>query len=774
MTQFTFFLAHYFAIAFLALLGYLLGRRLTLLVHYHSVLEQVSLSMALGLGVIAYLVLLLGLLGLLYPLLLLITLLVAGLFCYQVWIGWPRGLLSILKRVKAFRKLDPALTLAVIIVLIVLSLPLWLLPLYPPTGFDETLYHLASAKLYAQNHQVIFTPYLRFPVFPQTNQMLFTLALLFFDDILARLIQLLLMIILTLGVIAFGQRYFSRRAGWWSAAILLANPLVLWSGSTAYIDMGLMLYVMVAVYALWNWSQWRERHWLVLAGIFCGLAVGVKYPALFFVGVLQIVALHVSFRERKYLRPFLFGLIAFLTSAPWLARNIYYTGNPVFPFFHETFTSVFGHGLWKPEYYTGMLTDIPNYGIGKSLKALIMLPWHLSFNQQSFPTEAPLSPLYFYLLPLLALAGVMISRIRPLLTIVVAFTLFWFFSIQVMRYLLPALPLLSLAAGASLDSILRWGSAVRKLTDYKLIIALGFGVLIYPGWNYARLSVAGRGPLPVTQQQRDRYLTSRLPSYPLYKLLNNMGRQNYKVYALFDENMAYFVDGVYMGDWFGPASYARIVEQFSDGRALYDELKSLGADYLLINNLRFREVLPRDSFFRENFTLIDAQGNALLFDLNGTSVRHPTGRQLLLNPGFEDLKEGWPSGWEHVGAPIIDTSGQYSHTGSSAVRSIGATNVFYQSVAVQPGKNYLLNFEVRTMTEGQTARMQVNWSDAHGKFLSTDILVVEVGTVWKPCVTTVIAPEQAAYAVVYASGHENSSVWFDDFSFVETQSSSQP
>jgi hypothetical protein len=67
------------------------------------------------------------------------------------------------------------------------------------------MYHLPFAKIYTQENRIVFTPYLRYAVSPQTNEMLFTLALLVYDGVAAQLIQFLMMGLLTVGFFAFGQ-----------------------------------------------------------------------------------------------------------------------------------------------------------------------------------------------------------------------------------------------------------------------------------------------------------------------------------------------------------------------------------------------------------------------------------------------------------------------------------------------------------------------------------------------------------------------------------------
>ena len=443
--------------------------------------------------------------------------------------------------------------------------------------------------------------------------MLFTLALLLYDDILAQLIEFLMMAVLVVAIISFGQRFFSRRAGLWAGAILLQSPLVIWLGSVAYIEMGLMLFVMMTVYALWNFLESRQQHWLILAGAFCGLAVGTKYPALFFLLVLTVITFYTGIRQRKLLqslRPLALAIVIF---APWFARNFYYTKNPLFPFFYEVFGRVFGYGLWKPEDFQGIFDDYSRFGVGKDLRALVLLPWNLIVNWRSF--GAFVSPLCFFAPHLLFIFGVARKRTRGLLTIGVGFTLFWFFTVQEPRYLLPALPLLSLATAASFDSLLLQLPSSRGWTGHKIAAILGALLLFSPGWAWSLLRLRERGPLPVSGQQRDAYLTRQLLSYPAYKLLNDLKGRDYALYALYDERMAYFADGLFMGDHFGLARYSRILDKINDSQLLYEELRILKADYFLVRNDLANVTLPHDAFFQSRFKPIYEQAGVSVFEL---------------------------------------------------------------------------------------------------------------------------------------------------------------
>ena len=200
---------HFGFITALGLVSYVIGYRITRRINYGSFLEEVSLSTSLGLGAIAFLIFLLGLCGLLYRSAVLATIAISVAASYQVIPELVRKV-----RFKLGQHRHHGL---VGVVLLVWSLPLLKMPLFPPTAFDSTMYFLASAKIFARNHGLVLTPYLRLPAFTHLNEMLFILSLLFYDDIAAQLVQLLMLFLATLTVIAFGRNHFSTRTGWWAA-----------------------------------------------------------------------------------------------------------------------------------------------------------------------------------------------------------------------------------------------------------------------------------------------------------------------------------------------------------------------------------------------------------------------------------------------------------------------------------------------------------------------------------------------------------------------------
>lgn len=764
MSELSFSISHYLALAIFALTSYLFGRRVLLKLKFSSIWEEISFSMALGMGIIAYIVFFLGLLKILYSSVIFLVIIVGALACYPVWTAWLHSLATFWKTLRTSKYQSVFLIVTISVVILIILLPVLLLPLYPTIGFDATMYHLPYAKIYLHNHQIALTPYLRYPVSPQINEMLFTL-MLNYDDISALLTQFLMMLLVAVALYAWGRRAFSSQVGLWAAAIWLANPLVIWLGVTGYIDIGLTLFVTLGAYAFFNWVFSKERYWLVIAGIFTGLAMGSKYSAIFFLGAFVLGALYISIRERRWSYPLVFGIIAICVAAPWYLRNTYHTGNPVFPFFGQ----VFGYGLWSPDDLQSQLREMMFHGTGKTLSSFLSLPWNLTFNPEVFNAEAPLSPIYFVALPILLLFGFRSIYLRAFLFLTLAYTLFWFFSAQVVRYLVPILPILSLATAESLGRFLLRLPFFRKWTTQAPITALVFVLLISPGWFYAADTVRHQGPVPVTQEQRDEYLAMYLPPYSTYKFLNELKGHDYRLYALYNESMAYFADGIFMGDHFGPARYSRILSKLTDDQVLYRELRTMGADYFLYANWDGMADLPKDMFFysdSSHFKLIYSRPYVSLFELAEKPVQRTIGPELLQNPGFEEIEGLQPSNWSHSGRPVIDASGQQSYSGLVAVGVVD-DNPLYQSVPVKPGVHYVLNYRARAVEQKQRVRIQVDFVDAEGKLLSTDLVILEVASTWKHYEMTLTVPEKARLAMIYASPHDRGSAWFDDFSFKE-------
>lgn len=578
---------------------------------------------ALGSGLIAQALFFLGVLGWLDRGIVLALLAAAHLACHRTWRrAWRR----MARRWLAARRLGLAAVVSLAF------LPLFVFTLYPPTGFDATVYHLPYARAFVEAEALPFLPDLRFPVFPQAAEMGFVLGFFLAGDVAAKLTQLLALVLTAGLLLAWGRRLFSPLAGVWAAAFWLGNPQAVWLGASAYVDVSLALYVTAALYAWDRWSRAGGSRWLWLAGAFVGWAAATKYLGLFFLAALALATAVRAVKGRD-LRPLaILSAAALLVLAPWYLRIVYYTGNPVFPFY----APIFGASEWASVHdralppaaagaaattaWTVLSTQASR--VVEGLGFLLRVPWTAVFDRGAFNWQAPLSPLYLVLLPLCAPLAFLDARSRWLMLLAGAYGLFWLTTVRDLRFLLAVTPALGLALVATLARFLeaparaRWRSlAVPWLTS----------LLVAPGLAYAGYKIYEQGPLPVTAEQRLAYLARTLPGHATVQSLNRLEGGDCTVYALDGANLRYYSRCRFLGDVFGPARYSRVRAVLGDGEALYDELRALGACYFLVRRGPYA-LVPEDAFFDRYFRPVREAGGFELYRLAGVECGDGTGR----------------------------------------------------------------------------------------------------------------------------------------------------
>jgi hypothetical protein len=649
--------------------------------------------------------------------------------------------------------------------------PILLLPLYPPIAWDAIGYHLPYAKSYAARGALAFDPLLRYPVFPQTGEMLFTLALLVSGDALAQLTQFLLFALLAAGCVAFGRRHFTDRSGAWAAALLLASSQVLWLASIAYVDMGLTAYVFFGVLACWNARETGERAWVALSGAFLGLAMGTKYLGVVPAAIVFGLLLASGVRARRLGPPLLFAAVCAAVAAPWYARNALLTGNPVFPFLPR----LFGYSFWSAEDLRWLDDDvIAKRGVGRGLGALLALPWHLVASQRLFDAEERISPLYGLCVPILAAVGLRWRRIGLLYAVGLAYSVFWFFSAQILRYLVPALPILGVAMAAALDRALARPLDAAPPRARRAVAVLVALALAAPGVAFAVRKAREWGPPATTAAERARYLLRHRPSISAYEFLDAARGRDYAVYAYHDQCMTYYANGRFMGDFFGPARYAAVEACWDDGETLYRTLRGLGATHFLVSSLYEKARLPSNDAFHARFRLVYAKANVALFELSEAPLRRALGENRLANGGFEDLADGWPRWWNATGRPRADASGGRSAAGAVAVRCEGEQESVFQSVPVSPGEQCVFDFAARAKAPRGIGRLVIVWFDRDGATLGSEVELNTVGVEWGRYRMFATVPEGAAYANACVTPAGDSVVWFDEVFFAQVSYDSGP
>jgi hypothetical protein len=211
--------------------------------------------------------------------------------------------------------------------------------LAPVTDGDALCYHLQVPKVFLAGHSVGFEPDLHETVYPLVTELLYAVALAFRGPVACRLVQWALGLAFAASVVALARPMLGPRARWAGAAALLV-PAVSNGMGAPLNDVALAAFGNAALVA---WLRWRDRPTpgaAALAGALAGLALGVKYPALVWTGLLGSAMFLPNPRGSRHSAPIhllVFGATALLVSGGWYLRAYAHTGNPVYPFFRHVF-----------------------------------------------------------------------------------------------------------------------------------------------------------------------------------------------------------------------------------------------------------------------------------------------------------------------------------------------------------------------------------------------------------------------------------------------------
>lgn len=290
--------------------------------------EIVAVESGLGLGLISIGALLFGLVGL-FNLVMWGVLLLAGLLVFSDLRGWSGDLRAIIA--SALRPQTGWERFILIVVGGLLFVAL-LFAFAPPFAWDGMTYHLPGPQQYVDAGRIETNPDNPYMGFPQNMDILFALAMALFRRATAatpvHFFAGFMALLATAGLI---RRYTDRTTAYVGMLLLLSSYSVWWLFTIPYVDLGLMLYGGLALIAV---SQWRDQQgvkWLVLAGIFAGLALGTKYTA----GVLGLalgVFILVAHPRQIIRNAIIFGAAALITFVPWMIKGALLYQNPVYPY----------------------------------------------------------------------------------------------------------------------------------------------------------------------------------------------------------------------------------------------------------------------------------------------------------------------------------------------------------------------------------------------------------------------------------------------------------
>lgn len=373
----------------------------------------------------------------------------------------------------------------------------------------------------------------------------------------------------------------------WSmlAAVLVACiPTAYHVAASGYVDLALSLFVVLAAISLLKWLRTGNTRSAVLLGVFLGAALSIKLTTVFVIAAFVLVVL-LRARGNEMRGSLGQGVMALVLAgviaSPWYLRTWAETGSPVFPFYMSIWPGeapgwdVERSNLFQAmnSQYGGVQTNSENY---------LTAPLRISLAAQ--PEDADLydgvlGAMFIIGLPLVLWAAwkrELADGIGPLLIIAGVVYLFWLFSSQQLRYLLPITPLLAIAIASAADR--SKDGPMRNAWKYSLTAASVIALLTAFAWfsMKAPLRVALGG------ETREAYLTRNLDYYSYYAWLNRESGPDERTWLINMRRDTYNIERPIFSDYiFEDWTLRKMVWDARSADELRKRTREMGVNYVL-------------------------------------------------------------------------------------------------------------------------------------------------------------------------------------------------
>jgi hypothetical protein len=502
---------------------------------------------------------------------------------------------------------DPFALLLLAVAAVVL-IALWSQTLRPIVAWDADVYHLTVPRLYLEHGGFYRIPFNVYSNWPLATQLLFTLAMVIEDYVLATALHFGFGVLLLAVLGMAAARASNVTWGVIAAVTLLLHPVFLFEIRIAYVDIACAFFLFAGFLAVERAieSPDAERRWLVLAGIACGVLAAAKLNGVF--GALCVGSVYFGSRLLSRARPrsIVTGLIAFaapvaVLGAPWLAKSLVLTGNPVYPLLYGTFggpewseTLARAHGDWQRA-----------IGMGRSALDTLLLPIRVLFlgGEGYGRFDGRMHPLAGILLPFALIGARFSPTARRALALAGLWFVLWGATSQQMRFLIPALPLLAYATAVGCHGLtlrfLRgspWPARALALAAVPLLIVANQRYLEQAPSLYRAFASHPQRLREHSTDEVFRIIDQRLP--PGAKIL------------FVNINRGFFCRREYIADSFFEASQTdEMLWAMAESTGIRRGLRDRGITHLLIEN-RSRGIDYPPQFLR----LLDDPANRIVYE----------------------------------------------------------------------------------------------------------------------------------------------------------------
>lgn len=462
-----------------------------------------------------------------------------------------------------------------------------------PSSWDGLGQHLVLPREWIRWGRLTYVPYIAIGRWlePLNIAVLYGMALLVRDAMLAKLIHFAFGILTGLGIYALGKRYLSSEIGFLAAAIFYAIPIISYESTTALIDLGFTFYAFLALYALINWTRSGGKGWLIMSATMSGLSLGSHNLGVLSMAILALGILLSGwpFGRKKLVMlakslPLFIG-VGGLVGSFWYLRHFLITGESILDLWYIH---------WGGWYFGALFRRLLASIIGTSalagsinLRPLIpyfLVPWKITMYPGQFHGLGSMGLILLTFLPFLIFTRIRrTTTVKFILYYSAIFLVVWAVSAPVSvpdkRYLVPLLPSLSILAAYVIAQLWSPSRLLRKALFTLLILTLVFQMLYQAPEGLTKIHQ--RMLVFAGLKSQEEYIMENEETYPVFKYVNESLPLDAKVFVVNDLRTFYcerdYVGTIMEGNQ--PLDYSSL----TDGRELLPKLKEAGVTHVVIN-----------------------------------------------------------------------------------------------------------------------------------------------------------------------------------------------
>lgn len=544
-------------------------------------LEEALFSFSLGVGLLSMATFLLGVLQCFYSWaagLLLISFFILGISNYRYGIRLWAGM----------RSCRPAFSLMEymgVIAIAGFTAVTLVNCLTPPIARDALIHHLAIPKWYLRHHGIVDIPFSPPSYYPPFMQMLYSLCLLLGSDILAQLLHVVFYVGSTLFLFVVARQALSRPASILAVLLFCSLPVVCQVSAIPYADLGLTFFTLAAFQALCRWTENLSERWFCLGAVMTAWAVACKYNGFvvafcFLAGIMVFLTRHQATVRTLGTHVLVFLLVLMTINVGWLGKNLWFTGNPLYPLANEYIGRP-----WLPDQPKFSGYQVRHMLHGEGLTEQLLLPWNLSVRTRSdarYELDGVASPIFLILLPFIIILPSPPPPIKAAIFFCLVYFLFFWASGHVrLRYLMPFYPMLALFSAYVLANV--GGKVTRPI----IFLAVGGAFLLNIYWILVYTSYVKPLEFLAGKESRRDFLCRHIPCYPVFEYANMRLSPDARVMFLYGGkhgNDGYYLDRDYFYDCVYLGYTAKEILRYADTpEHVAQGFLKLGITHLLIN-----------------------------------------------------------------------------------------------------------------------------------------------------------------------------------------------